>query len=109
MKYIVDIDNTICQTPNIDGVNRYDLAEPMRDRIGAINRLYTDGHHITYWTARGSSTGVDWLELTETQLNEWGCCYHELKLGKPSYDVFICDKAWNSEDYFAQSRTNSDK
>lgn len=101
MKYIVDIDQTICHTPNIDGVNRYDLARPIPARITTINQLYEAGHHITYWTARGSSTGTDWSGLTERQLTEWGCCYHELKLGKPSYDVFICDKAWNSEDYFA--------
>lgn len=101
MKYIVDIDQTICRTPNIEGVNRYDLSAPIYDRINAINRLVEAGHHVTYWTARGSSTGIDWRWLTEEQLREWGCRYHELNLGKPSYDVFICDKAWNSEDYFA--------
>ena len=73
---------------------------PYKDRIEKINRLYDNGDTIVYWTARGSTTGLDWTELTSKQLKEWGVKYHELKLGKPHYDVFICDKAVNSDVYF---------
>jgi len=34
------------------------------------------------------------------QLKEWGCKFHELKMGKPAYDLFIDDKNINCETYF---------
>jgi hypothetical protein len=30
-------------------------------------------------------------------MKKWGVCYHELILGKPEADIFIDDKAFNSE------------
>ena len=73
-------------------------AEP---QISHINKLYEEGHEITYWTARGTTTGIDWRLLTEQQLAEWGCKYHHLSVGeKPNYDILICDKAINSESFF---------
>lgn len=100
MIYMVDIDDTICITPNVNGVNRYDLAIPLVNRIETINHLYENGHTIKYWTARGASTGKDWLEFTREQLETWGCKYHELNVGKPSYDIWIDDKAVNCDSYF---------
>lgn len=100
MIYMVDIDDTICHTPNVDGVNRYDLSTPIPERIAIVNKLYTDGHIIKYWTARGTSTGKDWYEYTKEQLASWGCKYHEFNVGKPSYDIWIDDKALNCDDYF---------
>lgn len=96
MKYIVDIDGTICTNTEGDYIN----AKPYKDRIKEINRLYEDGHHIVYWTARGANSGVDWSELTGWQLDRWGCKFHELRMGKPAYDIWIDDKAVNSGDYF---------
>ena len=62
-------------------------------------RIYDEGHHITYWTARGSVTGINWLETTANQLDEWGCQYHELSVGeKPAYDLLICDKTKRIEE-----------
>jgi len=89
MKYIVDIDNTICFTEGSD----YPNSEPYPIRIDKINELYDNGHEIIYWTARGGNSRIDWTELTTKQLKEWGCKYHELKMWKPSYDVWIDDKA----------------
>lgn len=94
--YIVDIDNTICKTNG----NDYNNSKPMHDRIQKINKLYEQGNKIIYWTARGTSTGIDWTEKTHDQLAAWGCKYDEIKLGKPSYDIWIDDKALNSEDFF---------
>ena len=37
-----------------------------------INKLYDEGHTVVYWTARGSTTGIDWGDLTQNQLKEWG-------------------------------------
>lgn len=98
--FIVDIDQTICITPFNNGNHEYTNCVAIPDRISKINKLYDDGHTIIYWTARGGSTGLDWTSLTKQQLHSWGCKYHELRMKKPNYDVFICDKAFNSEEYF---------
>jgi hypothetical protein len=96
MNIYVDIDHTICNTNGTD----YASSEPMLDRIKKINDLYDEGNTIVYWTARGSVTGIDHSELTKKQFKEWGVKYHELKFGKPPYDLFIDDKNINSENYF---------
>ena len=93
----VDIDDTICHTEiKMD----YKNAKPFMERIEKINKLYDEGHTIVYWTARGTKTGLNWTILTVDQLKEWGCKYHQVKLGKPVYDLFIDDKNINSERYF---------
>lgn len=97
MKYFVDIDNTIATTPPM----QYDMAQPIPDRIARINNLYDQGHEITYWTARGTVSGIDWTELTTKQLDDWGCRYHKLLFGKPDFDIFIDDKTINSETFFS--------
>lgn len=96
MKYIVDIDGTICTSTNGD----YPNAEPYKQRIEYFNMLYEAGNEIHYWTARGSNTGKDWLEFTLQQLSDWGVKYHSAKTGKPAYDVWIDDKAFNVGTYF---------
>ena len=100
--YIVDIDGTIC-TQVISKINSidYKYAKPIEERINKINHLYDKGNEIHYWTARGSKTGINHLELTKKQLKEWGCKYTSLRVGdKPHYDVWIDDKAVWSEEYF---------
>jgi mannose-6-phosphate isomerase-like protein (cupin superfamily) len=92
MNIYVDIDNTICKTDDIHGLNKYRMSEPLLEKIDYINSLYDKGNKITYWTARGNSSGIDQTELTKAQLKEWGCKYHELIMGKPSYDLLIDDK-----------------
>ena len=52
MRYVVDIDGTICN-PGDSDETRYTGATPIQDRIDKINRLYDDDHHIVYLTARG--------------------------------------------------------
>ena len=89
MNVYVDIDNTICVTKNED----YENAIPIWAHIKKINRLYTEGHTIIYYTARGSVTKKKWYKLTTEQLIKWECKYHELSVGeKPPYDLLICDK-----------------
>ena len=78
----------------------YDKALPYKNRINKINKLYNEGHEIIYWTARGSVTQILWFHITFEQLKKWGCKFHELKMGKPAYDLFIDDKNINSEVYF---------
>jgi hypothetical protein len=93
---MIDIDGTICTQNGSDYTN----ARPFLSRIHHINKLYDEGHEIHYWTARGSSSGIDWTELTQQQLKHWGCKYTTLSLGKPSYDIWIDDKAFNPIDFF---------
>lgn len=93
MNIYVDIDNTVCRTDDAHGIRKYELSTPITDKISHINRLYDEGNRITYWTARGNASGIDYAELTRSQLAAWGCKYHELKMGgKPSYDLLIDDK-----------------
>jgi len=100
MIYMVDIDQTICLTPFVNGKHHYDLSVPLKHRIEEINKLYDQGHTIIYWTARGSGSGIDWTELTIQQLYDWGCKFEEVRLGKPSYDFWIDDKAFNDKHFF---------
>lgn len=97
----IDIDETICHHPYEDEntTRDYNRAEPLHDNIAKGNKLYDDGHTIVYWTARGTTTGLDWRDLTEKQFNDWGVKYHDLKFGKPYYDLFIDDKNMNVEDW----------
>ena len=85
----VDIDGTICKTKGTD----YNNSEPKYEQIYKINRLYDEGNVIIYWTARGTVTQIDWLDFTKKQLDEWGCHYHDVRVGKPQYDLWIDDKS----------------
>ena len=94
--FYVDIDGTICNIT--DG--QYQLAQPIKENIKKINKLYDEGNTIIYWTARGTVTQINWLALTKKQLDHWGARYHDVRVGKPHYDYFICDKAINSDVFF---------
>ena len=96
MKYIVDIDGTICNSSNSD----YPNAVPVLYRIEYFNMLFNRGHEIHYWTARGGNSGIDWTLVTTQQLAAWNVKHTSLKLGKPAYDIWIDDKAINVDTYF---------
>ena len=93
----VDIDETICKTPES---RDYSESTPITQHIEKINTLYDEGNTIIYWTARGTVTGIDWREVTEKQFQNWGVKYHKIMFGKPVYDIFIDDKNINSERFF---------
>ena len=105
MKYIVDIDGTICN-PVPDG--KYENATPIASHIEKINKLYDEGNQIIYLTARGMGRYGDnadlarkmFYELTSNQLKGWGCKYHKLMLGKPSGDYYIDDKGISANEFF---------
>ena len=99
MRYCFDIDGTICS--NTDG--NYEIAEPFKDRIEKINQLYDDGNSILFFTARGSTTKINWKKLTEDQLQEWGVKYTKLIFGKPEADIYIDDKAVDVEEFFLEN------
>ena len=100
MIIFVDIDETICISPED---RDYSKAKPIQKNINKINKLYDNGDTIIYWTARGTGSGIDWREVTENQFKEWGVKCHELRLGKPVYDLFIDDKNINADRFFKES------
>ena len=101
----VDIDDTIC---TYEGKREYPKAIPIQENIDKINNLYDEGNTIVYWTARGGTTGIDWTDLTHKQLNKWNVKCHEIKMGKPPYDLFICDKAINTEVFFKEGEQTNE-
>ena len=88
----VDIDETICVSPED---RNYSMAIPITENIKKINKLYDEKNTIVYWTARGTVSGIDWSGVTKDQFIEWGVKYHDIKFGKPNYDLFIDDKSKN--------------
>ena len=108
MRYCIDIDGIIC-SPTVG--RDYASAQPWRDRIDVVNKLYDEGNYIIYFTARAmgrfagdpdapAKATALMKDLTELQLRVWGCKYHELILGKPHADLFIDDKGVNCNDFF---------
>ena len=95
MLIYVDIDNTICQTKGMD----YENSKPIFENISKINNLFDQGNKIYYWSARGSVSKIDWHEITQNQLMNWGCKFNHLSVGeKPPYDLLICDKSKRIEE-----------
>lgn len=92
----IDIDQTICITQEKNGIPEYENAIPIPENINKANKLFDEGHTIIYWTARGTLSKMDYRELTEMQLNQWGVKYNELKFNKPFYDLFIDNKNINT-------------
>jgi|TARA_Y100000034_G_C6876401_1_gene400891 histidinol phosphatase-like enzyme len=92
----VDIDETICNTP--DNPRVYEKAEPIKENIDKINKLYDEGNTIVYWTARGSRSKIDWYDLTKSQLEQWGAKFHLLRCDKPFFDILIDDRTMRIEE-----------
>ena len=103
MIYYCDVDNTICTSYD----SKYSESVPMTDRIATMNALFDQGHEVHYWTARGNSTGINWYEFTAEQLKNWNVKYTTFNINKPSYDVFIDDKAFNDKAFFNDSSNRS--
>jgi uncharacterized HAD superfamily protein len=96
MRYVFDLDGTLCKTER----DFYEEAKSIKSRIKKVNKLFDEGHTIIIYTARGGTTGVDWTKVTKKQLKKWNLKYHELKLGKPSGDIYVDDKSSLPERFF---------
>ena len=94
--YCFDLDGTLCS--NTEG--EYAQAVPLPERILKVNELYDLGNKILIYTARGTVTGIDWRELTQNQLDEWGIKHHELRLGKPFADIYVDDRGVSDGVFF---------
>ncbi len=88
----IDIDNTIFNTSNME----YGNSTPIIDNIKKVNKLYEEGHTIIMWTARGTLSNNNFFQITYDQLINFNVKFHELRMGKPAYDLLIDDKSINS-------------
>lgn len=103
MRYIIDIDGTICSQEK-----DYHKSVPYSNRINKINKLYETGHTIILFTARGMVRHSENTEeiyknlydFTKKQLDSWEVKYHKLIMGKPSGDYYIDDKGINANEFF---------
>lgn len=97
-----DIDDTICRTINA----KYSESKPIKKRIKIVNSLYDEGYYIKIFTARymgrnkenSSLVKKKYYKKTHKQLVSWGLKFHELIMGKPTYDIYIDDKSYNSKE-----------
>lgn len=96
-RFVIDIDDTISQwNDNRDYLNFI----PNKKVIEMIDRLYTEGHHITLFTARGMGSEKENIDKIEQELrppleqwlSEHNVPYHRLIMGKPQGDYYIDDK-----------------
>jgi len=100
-KFIIcfDIDNTICFT---NKTKEYQKSRKNTKAIKVVNDLYDNGYYIKLYTSRGMDRFKSDLKkihkvfynFTNAQLKGWGVRYHELILGKISYNLFIDDKSY---------------
>jgi hypothetical protein len=93
-KFCFDIDGVLV-TPVKD--LDYLRGKPIQKNIDAVNKLYMAGHRITLFTARGSETGIDWLQRTIAQMREFGVLFHKCLVGKPAADFYVDDKLLDIE------------
>jgi len=100
--YFFDLDNTLCITTN----SVYENSQPIQCRIDFLNNLKSQGHKITIWTARGSTSGIDHKDITLKQLNDWDIKCDNLLLGKPSYDIYYDDKSFNIDNILPSPEMN---
>lgn len=100
MKFVFDIDGTICSIEK-----DYRKAKPIYENINIVNKLYKLGHTVWFYTGRGTGTGNRWSRITKKQLGTWGVKYHKILFQKPVADFYIDDKAVNAADFFK----NNDK
>lgn len=93
MRYVFDLDGTICTQER-----NYAAARPRPAMVQRVRDLHAAGHTIIFATARGSETGIDWRATTEAQLAAWAVPYDRLEFGKPAGDIYVDDRALNARD-----------
>ena len=71
MIYCFDLDGTlVTSTEDGSGKPHYHKAQPIYKHIEKLRKLYKEGHKIVIQTARGSGSGIDYTELTESQITK---------------------------------------
>jgi uncharacterized HAD superfamily protein len=77
--YMIDIDGTVCDDIPNEEPERMATAQLYPDALETINKWFSEGHIITFFTSRiEEHRGV-----TEEWLNRYGFKYHGILMGKP--------------------------
>ena len=100
MKYVIDIDGTICEE-----VGEVIGRPPYKDRIEYINKLYDDGHTIIYTTARGIKSGrgeEHYRPITEQQLSERARPPPPLFFPSHYINIFVDDRSIHPDQFFEE-------
>lgn len=66
------------------------------ERIRKLNKYYEDGNQIHVWI---EDTTL-FLNTVVKELEDWGCKFSYIKLGKPVYDILIDDNSYRSDIFF---------
>lgn len=91
-RIIVDMDGTLCRSYWPHGTEQdIPKLDPVPGSIAAIRLMKDKGYQIVIWTSRPESLRA----VTEKWLSDHGVPYDELWMDKPSYLVFIDDRALN--------------
>ncbi len=77
--FLIDIDGTICDDIPNEEPERMVTTLPYPDALKIINKWYSEGHRITFFTSRTEEQ----RKLTEEWLNKHGFKYHAIVTGKP--------------------------
>ena len=104
----LNIDDTVCDMP--EGEVDYSLATPIKGNINKINKMFDEGHQITYWTDRAFPNkephrvikGSDFIresanaricrETRIEQLRKWNVKFHDIRFDLPNFDVIVSNK-----------------
>ena len=105
--FCFDIDNVICTTK---GTN-YIKAKPKKNVIKTINKLYENGNYIKIFTARYMGRNNEnqkkayksGFKKTYNQLKKWNLKFHKLIMGKPTFDIYVDDKAYGYTKHWYQN------
>lgn len=95
----VDIDGVIA-TGTVEDVYSsaagwaYERCSPLMKGIDLVRGLYSSGIKIVLYTARWEKD----REKTEVWLRQHGVPYHELRMDKPSAELYIDDRAFRYDE-----------
>ena len=77
--YLIDIDGTITDDIPNEEPGRMSTCTPYPDALSTINKWYSEGHIITFFTSRTD----EHRKITEKWLKKVGFKYHGLVMNKP--------------------------
>ena len=77
--YLIDIDGTICDDIPNEQPEKMKTAKLYPDALKTLNKWYSQGHYITFFTSRVE----EHRKITEEWLHNNGFKYHALLMGKP--------------------------
>ncbi len=77
--FLIDIDGTVCDDIKNEDSHLYATAKVFPGAREILNKWYSEGNVITFFTARQSKD----REVTEKWLDENGFNYHGLVMDKP--------------------------